>query len=107
MPKQPKYTLAFAPEAIEHLDEIESRFYGLLRRVIREQLSRTPIRETRNRKPMHQPAPFDATWELRCGPGNRFRIFYDIDEDEFEVQILAVGVKDRDRLMIGGEEFES
>ena len=28
---------------------------------------------------MEPPAPFDASWELRCGPKNRFRVFYDVD----------------------------
>jgi hypothetical protein len=107
MPRKRKYVLVFAPEAIEHLDAIEGKFHGLLRRVIHEQLTHTPMRETRNRKPMDQPGPFDASWELRCGPGNRFRVFYDVDLDESEVQILAIGVKDRNRVIIGGEEYES
>ena len=99
--------LSFAPQAIEHLDLIESRHHGLLRRTIREQLTHTPTKETRNRKPLVQPAPFQASWELRCGPDNRFRVFYDVDPASHEVQVLAVGVKDRNRLLIGGEEYES
>ena len=66
----------------------------------------TPTEETRNRKPLDQPAPFEATWELRCGPDNRFRVFYDADSASRQVHILAVGVKDGSRLLIGGEEFE-
>jgi mRNA-degrading endonuclease RelE of RelBE toxin-antitoxin system len=107
MAKRPKFTLAFAPEAIEHLDLIESKYHGLLRRTIREQLTYTPSEETRNRKPLDQPGPFEATWELRCGPQNRFRVFYDVDPDSKAVQVLAIGVKDRSRLLIGGEEYES
>ena len=101
-----KCTLSFAPEAIEHLDVIESKYHGLLRRTIKEQLTYTPTEETRNRRPLAQPAPFEASWELRCGPDNRFRIFYDVDLAAQEVHVLAVGVKDRSRLMIGGEEYE-
>ncbi len=56
---------------------------------------------------MGQPAPFQASWELRCGPDNRFRVFYDVDSASQAVQVLAVGVKDRSRLLIGGEEYES
>jgi hypothetical protein len=56
---------------------------------------------------LDQPAPFGASWELRCGPDNRFRVFYDVDSTTHEVQVLAVGVKDRNRLLIGGEEYES
>src|SRR4029077_10387266 len=106
MAKRPKFTLSFAPQAIEHLDRIESKYHGLLRRTIKEQLTRTPSRETRNRKPLDQPAPFHASWELRCGPDNRFRVFYDVDSASQVVQVLAVSVKDRSRLFIGGEEYE-
>ena len=107
MAKRAKFTLSFAPQAIEHLDLIESKYHGLLRRTINEQLTNTPSEETRNRKPLDQPAPFEASWELRCGPDNRFRVFYDVDSASQEVRVLAFGVKDRNRLLIGGEEYES
>jgi hypothetical protein len=106
MAKRPRFTLSFAPEAIQHLDLIEAKYHGLLRRTIVEQLTFTPTEETRNRKPLDQPAPFDASWELRCGPDNRFRVFYDIDSASRELQVLAIGVKDRNRLLIGTEEYE-
>jgi hypothetical protein len=106
MVKRPPFTLSFAPEAIEHLDLVESKYHGLLRRTIKEQLTHTPAEETRNRKPLDQPAPLVASWELRCGPDNRFRISYDVDPESRAVRVLAVGVKDRSRLLIGGEEYE-
>jgi hypothetical protein len=71
------------------------------------QLIYTPDTETRNRKPLEDPAPYGATWELRCGPKNRYRVFYEVDLEVREVLILAVGVKERNRLLIAGEEFES
>jgi hypothetical protein len=49
---------------------------------------------------------FGAEWELRLGPDNRFRVFYQVNADSREVRVLAVGVKDRNRLWIGGEEVE-
>jgi mRNA-degrading endonuclease RelE of RelBE toxin-antitoxin system len=107
MAKRPKFTLTFAPQAIEHLDRIESECHGLLQRTIKEQLTDTPTDETRNRKPLEPPAPLDASWELRCGPQNRFRVLYDVDSASLAVWILAVGIKDRNRLLIGGEEYES
>lgn len=107
MAKRLKYALSFAPQAITHMDSIEPKYHGLLRRTIRGQLTYTPTDETRNRKPLEQPGLFSATWELRCGPDNRFRIFYEVDEDTHEVQVLAIGVKEHNRLLIGGEEFES
>jgi len=107
MAKRPKFTFSFAPEAIEHLDLIESKYHGLLRRTIHEQLMHTPMEETRNRKPVEQPAPFGASWELRCGPENRFRVFYEVDAAAYVVQILAIGLKERNRLVIGGEEYQT
>jgi hypothetical protein len=35
----------------------------------------------------------------------RFRVFYQVQKDARLVRVLAVGVKNRDRLLIGGEEF--
>lgn len=79
MARRSKFALVFAPEAIEHLDTIQRKYHRLLRRAIAEQLTYTPTEEVRNRKPMGQPAPFAATWELRCGPDNRFRVLYDVN----------------------------
>jgi mRNA-degrading endonuclease RelE of RelBE toxin-antitoxin system len=107
MAKRTKFTLSFAPEAIKHLDPIESKYHSLLRRTINEQLTHTPAEEKRNRKPLDQPAPFGASWELRCGPDNRFRVFYEVDLAAHAVQILAIGVKERNRLVIGGEEYQT
>jgi len=73
---------------------------------IREQLLFEPGMETTNRRPLRQPAAFEATWEIRFGPENRFRVLYDIEEEVRVVKILAVGEKQRDRLFIGGEEVE-
>src|SRR3954452_24262741 len=107
MAKRPRFTLSFAPEAIEHLDLIESKYHGLLRRTIDEHLTQTPTEETRNRKPLDQPAPFGTSWELRCGPDNRFRVFYEVNAEAHVVQVLAIGLKERNRLLIGGEEYGS
>ncbi|MBO0863292.1 MAG: type II toxin-antitoxin system RelE/ParE family toxin [Chloracidobacterium sp.] len=98
-----------APETLDHLDAIERKDHHLIRRAIDERLTYTPDLMTRNRKPLEDPAPYDATWELRCGPKNRnrYRVFYEFDLKEREVLILAVGVKERNRLLIGGEEFKS
>src|ERR1700722_6788597 len=103
MAKRPAYTLSFAPEAIEHLGAIDAKHERLLRQTIREQLRHQPTDETRNRKPLDLPAPFGASWELRCGPDNRFRVLYDVDEEAKVVSIVAIGVKDRSRLLFDGE----
>ena len=78
----------------------------MIRTTIETQLKMTPDVPTRNRKRLETPSPFDATWELRFGSDNRFRILYEIDEAKKTVNILAIGIKDRNRLLIGGEEFK-
>ncbi len=106
MPRRPKFDLIFAPETIEHMKAIESRHHRLIRTPIDEQLRYSPDVPTRNRKRLEAPAPFEATWELRFGQDNRLRVLYEIDEEEKVVNILAIGIKDRNGLLIGGEEFE-
>lgn len=106
MPRGPKFALTFAPEALDHFGVIERKYHRFLRKAIDEQLTYTPERATRNRKPLERPAGFGATWELRCGPNNRFRVFYDVDASRLTVRILAIGIKEGHRLFIGGEEFE-
>ena len=106
MPRQARFRLIFAPETIEHLDAIELKYHRLIARTIDKQLSLTPESQARNRKPLEPPAPYEATWELRFGPGNRFRVFYEVDSMEHTVWVLAIGVKMGSRLLIGREEFE-
>jgi hypothetical protein len=106
MPERSKFTQVFAPETVDHLAVIELKYHGLIKQAIDEQISYTPEQATRNRKALEQPAPFGATWELRCGPRNRFRVFYEVDTTAREVAILAIGVKIRDRLFVGGREIK-
>jgi len=80
-------------------------YYSLIRTTIEEQLSDEPDVTTRNRKPLKRPVFFEATWELRFGPRNQFRVFYDIDQTQHVVSVLAIGVKRGNRLFIGGEEI--
>jgi mRNA-degrading endonuclease RelE of RelBE toxin-antitoxin system len=105
MVRRRKFALVFAPETVEHLDAIERKYHGVIQRTIDEQLQYTPERVARNRKLLDEPGPFGATWELRFGPSNRFRVFYEVDSDAVEVHVLAIGVKERERLLIGGKEY--
>jgi mRNA-degrading endonuclease RelE of RelBE toxin-antitoxin system len=106
MARPERYTLAFAAAAVEHLRAVEAKHRSLIREKIGEQLRLTPGIETTNRKPLRPHAPFGATWEIRFGPANRFRVLYDIDQEARTVRILAIGEKRRERLFIGGEEVE-
>lgn len=103
MARQQPYTLAFAFAVMKHLRAIDAKYHAFIHEKIGEQLRFEPSVETTNRKPLRQPAPFRATWEIRFGPDNRFRVLYDIDEVDRVVQIMAVGEKQRNRLFIGGE----
>ena len=105
MEKKEPFVLDFAPVVYEHLDAIAANYDSLLRKKIKEQLTHEPDVETRNRKPVRPPAAFQAEWELRFGPNNRFRVFYQIDLEERRVRIVAIGEKDRNRLFVGGEEI--
>ncbi len=106
MGRSRKYTVVYAPETVGHLDTIESKYHSLIRRTINEQLSQTPDNPTRNRKPLKEVVIPEATWELRFGPGSRFRVFYEVDVSQKRVQVLAIGVKVRNRLVVGREEIE-
>lgn len=106
MPDTDRFELCFAPEVVEHLGVIERKYHSLIQKTVDEQLVHEPDRQTRNRKPVEQPAPFAATWELRFGPGNRIRVFYEVGRVEHSVWVLAIGIKERERLCIGGEEFK-
>ena len=66
------------------------------------QLSTEPESATRNRKPMRLNSI--ASWELRVG---NIRVYYEIGRlDRRMVNILAVGVKERNKARIGKEEVE-
>ena len=54
---------------------------------------------------MKRPVPFESEWEIPFGSDNRFRVFHEVDQELGEVHILAIGVKLRNRLIIGGEEI--
>jgi len=59
------FTISYAPETYKLLDWIEVKYHRLVATTIEEQLSHTPAAETRNRKPLEEPAPFGAPWKLR------------------------------------------
>jgi mRNA-degrading endonuclease RelE of RelBE toxin-antitoxin system len=101
-----RFKLVYAPQVIEHLQTIERKHHSLIRKAIEEQLAFEPDTESTNRKPLREPAAFEATWEIRFGPRNRFRVFYEVDRDEREVYILAIGSKQGNRLIVGRQEIE-
>ena len=106
MARRAPYDLVYDPEVGQHLLAIERKYHSLIRRQIERQLRYQPEVETRNRKSLLRPSALGSVWELRFGPDNRFRVFYRTDRALRQVHVLAVGVKVKDRLLLGGEEFE-
>lgn len=92
------FAIEFTAIAEEHLRAMTVRQQRIVLEAVDEQLSFEPLRETRNRKPM-RPNPL-APWELRIG---ELRVYYDVQvEPQKLVVVLAVGIKERNRVRIGG-----
>lgn len=106
MAKRPKFTLDFAPETVDHLDAIDHKYHRLIEKTVDDRLTYSPEQETRNQKPLERPTTLGATWELRFGDNNRFRVFYDVKSMERVVRVLAIGEKEGNRLFIGGKEIQ-
>ena len=93
------YIIEYSPEAEEHLLWLTKRQQRIVLDTVDRQLINQPDIETRNRKPM-RPNPI-APWELRIG---ELRVYYEVrDAEQPTVMVLAVGLKERDRIRIGGE----
>jgi mRNA-degrading endonuclease RelE of RelBE toxin-antitoxin system len=96
------FEIEFAPEVEEHLQALTARQRTIVFDAIDNQLIYEPMVETRNKKPMRPNAL--APWELRI---QNMRVYYDIEQEpEAMVVILAIGVKDHNRILIGGKEIE-
>jgi len=100
------YRLVYDTEISRQLRSIERKYHASIRANIEDQLTYEPGVETNNRKPLDRPVMFGARWELRFGPNNRFRVYYRIHKPAREVHILAIGVKEREKVSIGGEEYD-
>ena len=96
------YEIAFADAVKAHLQVLTAGQRATVLDAIERRLLNEPMAETRNRKPL-RPNPI-APWELRVGT---LRVFYDVNEGPPPtVRVLAVGVKDRNVLRIGGQEIQ-
>jgi mRNA-degrading endonuclease RelE of RelBE toxin-antitoxin system len=97
-----RYRIEYSPEAVDHLEFFTAREQAIILNAVDRQLANEPLKETRNRKPM-RPNPI-APRELRIGT---FRVYYDVVDEASEpmVLILAIGVKQRNRIRIGDEEI--
>lgn len=103
---RPPFDISYAGMTKAHLPAIDARYHRLVQTAVEARLSHDPDVESRNRKPLRRDAGTSGTWELRFGPSNRFRVLYDVEPRKRHVVILAIGIKLRGRLFIGGEEVE-
>jgi mRNA-degrading endonuclease RelE of RelBE toxin-antitoxin system len=101
-----RYTIIYDTEVIHHVGAIDRKYHSLIKAAIEAQLAYEPDVEARNRKPLVHTVAFGARWELRFGDNNQFRVFYSIHPEKAQVHVLAIGVKHREQLYIGGKEAE-
>jgi hypothetical protein len=100
-----KYDLVYTSAFKHQLKRVEAKYHTLIRETLEKQLQYEPEAKTRNWKPLKKPIAFQAEWELRFGPDNRFRVFYSVKGEE--VILLAFGEKLGNQLFIDGEEVEA
>ena len=99
--KKAPYRIEYSPPSRDHLAALDARQRTIVLDQVDVQLEREPTVATRTRKAL-QPNPL-ARFELRIG---ELRVYYEVDEETRVVEIRAIGIKDRDRVLIGGEEIE-
>jgi mRNA-degrading endonuclease RelE of RelBE toxin-antitoxin system len=93
------YRIEYSLEAIRHLRQLTARERSIGIDTVDQQLTHEPTVETQNRKEM---LPNDlASWELRIGD---LRVYYEVLEAEQLVNVVAIGIKRRNRVFIGGVE---
>ena len=95
------YRIRLAESAEEQFAQLTARQRTVVLNTVKVQLQYEPLRETRNRKQL-RPNPL-APWELRVGA---LRVFYEVDSREPDlVNVLAIGIKRGNRLIVAGKEL--
>ena len=95
------YEIEITPEAVADLESFKKFEQTIIVDGVESQLQYEPTVETRNKKKLRSNAV--AAWELRIG---RFRIFYNVHEEEKKVSIEAIGFKVGNLLFIHGKRRE-
>lgn len=94
------FRVDFTEKALGHLESFRRFERNIILDAIRAQLPHQPLQETRNRKLLRANPLVD--WELRV---QDFRVFYEVDPEHHVVRIIAIGHKEHNTLVIGGEEI--
>ena len=111
------FEIILAKSIRKDLEYIPKKHHSSIQQAIESQLLHEANVETTNRKPLVQNIQ-TATWELRCGKQNQFRILYDITStpdpetaDIIEilgiVEVIAIGEKRQEKLFIQGREVST
>jgi mRNA-degrading endonuclease RelE of RelBE toxin-antitoxin system len=101
-PQRTAYNIEYAPEVEAHLAALTKREARTVLDTVPRQLGHQPTLVTRNRKPLE--ANPIAPWELRIGD---LRVYFEaVEEPARIVRIVAVGRKERERVLIGGLEVK-
>lgn len=96
------YAIQFTASAREQIKSLSARQRATVIEAIERELTHQPRQETRNRKRL-RPNPL-APWELRLGG---LRVFYDVTQGrDSRVNILAVGLKQGNRLIVAGKDIQ-
>lgn len=97
--------LVFSPDARRQLLQLRVFDQRRIADAIRRQLVQSDPRVQTRHKFALDPPPECADYELRVGD---FRVLYRVEETESEPQIIValIGRKDRNRLIVEGEEYE-
>jgi mRNA-degrading endonuclease RelE of RelBE toxin-antitoxin system len=95
------FEIRWSPEARDHLRLLAAHQRALVIDSVQRDLVDRPDEPAKKRKLLRD-NPL-ATWELRLG---ELRVFYDVNKQELAVEVVAVGVKEHNRLRIGGGEVE-
>ena len=94
-----KFLIKIAESALDDLEWFKKYERVIIFDAIDSQLLYEPMVETRNRKLLRD--NIYSRWELRVG---KYRIFYNVNENEHIVDITAIGFKEHNKLFICGEE---
>ncbi len=94
-----RYNVEFTRRAYNHLESIRRYDRKAILDAVRENLLYSPNEQTTHRKLLRE-NPI-ADWELRVGS---YRVFYEVNSGERRVRILAIGLKERNQLVIEGKE---
>ena len=96
-----KFRIELAESALDDLRWFKRYERALILDAVDQQLLHAPMVESRNRKKLRE--NILSRWELRV---DKYRVFYNVNENDGIVDITAVGYKEHNQLFIRGKEVK-